>query len=272
MKTKKEQIKNSIRAYIIGDALGVPFEFRKKGTFKCKKFEGFLVHYQKEGTWSDDTSILLCLMEAMTYSDELLMVIQRYKHNLIHWYHNDEFTVSGLFDIGNQITESILSEFKTKKSSNMGNGALFYSLPLACLFLNKDDKVLSRKIFEKFCSVTHCNENCFEFGFKFSLLLKNLFLSLSPESSIYSYENKGDVINTYNLIVDQFLKRKDKDTSLFEDLCEVVNLGQDTDTNAALFGALMGNIKPVLEKDWKQIQRHEYIDHLIDHFLNSLGL
>lgn len=28
----KENIKNSIRAYIIGDAFGFPFEFRKKGT------------------------------------------------------------------------------------------------------------------------------------------------------------------------------------------------------------------------------------------------
>lgn len=30
MKNQIEKIKNSIRAYIIGDVLGVPFEFRKK--------------------------------------------------------------------------------------------------------------------------------------------------------------------------------------------------------------------------------------------------
>lgn len=34
----KEKIKNSIRAYIIGDVLGVPFEFRKKGTFTENSF------------------------------------------------------------------------------------------------------------------------------------------------------------------------------------------------------------------------------------------
>lgn len=36
--TMKEKIKNSIRAYIIGDVLGVPFEFRKKGTFTENSF------------------------------------------------------------------------------------------------------------------------------------------------------------------------------------------------------------------------------------------
>ena len=37
-KNQIEKIKNSIRAYIIGDVLGVPFEFRKKGTLMENSF------------------------------------------------------------------------------------------------------------------------------------------------------------------------------------------------------------------------------------------
>ena len=32
------KIRNSLRAYIMGDALGVPFEFQRKGNFKCAGF------------------------------------------------------------------------------------------------------------------------------------------------------------------------------------------------------------------------------------------
>lgn len=266
----RKKIKNSIRAYVMGDALGVPFEFREKGTFECRRFEGYMSHHQEPGTWSDDTSILLCLMEALAYSNEPLIVIQRYKQNLSHWYYNDEFAVDKLFDIGNQTSNAINSQFETKKkTSRMGNGALFYSLPLACIFLNKEIDTV--KIFERFCSITHNNDNCFSFGLDFSLLLRDLFQSLPSErASIESYSNRGDVINTFQLVCDEFQKRKESSSTLFEDLCGVIDLGQDTDTNAALFGALMGTIKEIDEEDWKQVQRHEYIDRQIDSFLNSL--
>ena len=67
----EEKIKNSIYAYVLGDALGVPFEFRKNGTFKCHGFVGNGTHDQPKGTWSDDTSILLCILESLTRGEDL---------------------------------------------------------------------------------------------------------------------------------------------------------------------------------------------------------
>lgn len=265
----KEKIKNSIKTYIVGDALGVPFEFRKKGTFNCKKFEGFQTHDQKPGTWSDDTSILLCLMEALTYSPNLLLNVQRYKANLIAWYNNGEFSVEGLFDIGKQTNEAIICEFqKQKKTSRMGNGALFYSLPLACIFLNQE--LDTKRIFEKFCSVTHNNNICFEFGLDFSLILRDLLLSLPMKRNVSQFRNCGDVKNTLFLIIDFFNRVKERETTSFEDLCEIVNLGRDTDTNAALFGALIGTVKPIDENCWRKVQRWEYLESNINSFINSI--
>ena len=51
-----------------------------------------------------------------------------------------------------------------------------------------------------------------------------------------------------------------------------MNLGFDTDTNAALFGALMGIHKEVDIEDWKQVRKYREIDKLIDNFVNSLTM
>lgn len=268
---QKQKIKNSIRAYVIGDALGVPYEFRNKGTFNCTDFVGFQTHHQPPGTWSDDTSVLLCLLDALSSSKDLSKARERYKKNLVAWVKRDMFTCDQLFDIGNQTSSAIYSNFEQKgrDKTKMGNGALFYSLPLSLLFL-KDTSLDYFKVFEDFCSVTHNNTNCFLFGLEFGLQLKDLFLSLSTNKVLVQpYSNRGDVINTYHLVFDQFYKLKDKDTSLFEDLCETVNLGQDTDTNAAFVGALLGTQKEVEKEDWKKVRKHEYVDEIIDFFLEK---
>ena len=87
---------------------------------------------------------------------------------------------------------------------------------------------------------------------------------------VNDYQNAGDVINTYNLVIDNYLARENKNSTLFEDLCQVVNLGEDTDTNAAIFGAIIGTKKKVLEKDWMRVRRYKEIDDLIDKFLDSV--
>lgn len=266
----KEKIKNSIRAYIIGDALGVPFEFRKKGTFKCNNFTGFGTYNKPIGTWSDDTSVLLCFIDALIKSKlNITKAIDILKKNLVDWYINDSFTIDGLFDIGGQIAESIRCEFNQPTSDRMGNGALFYSLPFACLSI-ANSTVLDKSFFEEICKTTHNNTNCIEYGFKFSLILKSLFLSLPTNSENQSFYNRGDVINTYNMTISFFNQLKNKKTSLMEDLCCIINEGEDTDTNAAILGALMGTVKKVNKNDWEKVRKHESIDKIIDEFIDLL--
>ena len=49
---------------IIGDALGVPYEFCRRGSFKAETMTGYGIHNQPPGTWSDDTSLTLCLIKS----------------------------------------------------------------------------------------------------------------------------------------------------------------------------------------------------------------
>lgn len=266
----KEKIKNSIKAYILGDVLGVPFEFKKKGTFKCSGFVGFGTYNKPAGTWSDDTTILLCLIDALTKAKlDIDQSIEILKDNLEQWYYHDKFTIDGLFDIGNQTSNAIESGFSFPESENMGNGAMFYSLPIACL-LACNHIQSSESIFEKFCRVTHNNKNCFKYGSDFSLILKNLFLSLPTNLETQSFRNHGDVVSTYNMTTFFFNLLKDKGNPLLDDLCCIINEGKDTDTNAAFLGALMGTIKEVKEKDWEKVRKCDEIDSIIDNFIDLL--
>lgn len=262
----KDKIKNSLRAYIIGDALGVPFEFQKKGSFKCTDFIGDGTYGKEAGTWSDDTSIMLCLLDALTRAEGINEAVKLLKENLKEWYYKGKFSVDGTFDVGRQTAASIGCDFRNGLTDRMGNGALFYA-PIAYYFLNKEFK---QEDFALFCKVTHNNLNCFYYGWKFGQLLKE---SIKGEAKVELgcvYQNRGDVINTYHLVLEHFYKSKMKDKSLFEYLCDIVNYGEDTDTNAALLGLLLGTEREVNKKEWLQIRKHELADQIINDFVERI--
>lgn len=267
MKTTRERIKNSIRAYIIGDVLGLPFEFKREGNFLCRGFSSGGVHNKPKGFWSDDTSVLLCLLDAFSKNGLTAVKFNQFVENLNSWYHNKGFN-AGLkfFDMGMQTMRSI-AQGGCEETDRMGNGALFYCLPIAAFSLNQSDEE-TKELFKLFCSYTHNNQNCFDFGTKFCCILKKLLRDLPTENiRVEDYDNLGDVINTYNLVIDNYLTLENKSSSLFEDLCQVVNCGFDTDTNAALFGSLIGTKKKINERDWKQVVKYKEIDKLIDKFI-----
>lgn len=268
----KEKIRNCIRAYVIGDSLGVPYEFQEKGTFTCTSFVGGGTYGKPAGTWSDDTSVLLCWLDAIALDEGDL--IDRFKNNLKRWYFSGEFTIDGVFDIGIQTSKAIRSNFNLEETDSMGNGALFHSLPAVLYHLSKKstEEELARG-FTEFCRTTHYNQNCFDFGTRFSLIIRNLLLDLPKKIISISKpnNNSGDIISTYHTVLSKFCDCKDHNTSLREDLCEMINEGNDTDTNAAFLGLLLGTVKPIHLEDWVKIREYEYIDHYIDLLIEKLN-
>ena len=53
----------------IGDALGVPYEFRERGTFTCTGMVGGGAHRQPAGTYSDDTALMLATLDSLLSCD-----------------------------------------------------------------------------------------------------------------------------------------------------------------------------------------------------------
>ena len=63
-------IKSALFGVAVGDALGVPVEFKKREEIKHNPVTDMVgycgVHNQPPGTWSDDSSLTFCLAEALT--------------------------------------------------------------------------------------------------------------------------------------------------------------------------------------------------------------
>ena len=49
----------------VGDALGVPFEFQGRNTFRCTHMTSGGVHGMPAGTFSDDTSLLIATCDSI---------------------------------------------------------------------------------------------------------------------------------------------------------------------------------------------------------------
>ena len=69
MKMLDKQIQDGILGLAVGDALGVPVEFRIRDSLKLEPVTGmraYGTHHQPAGSWSDDTTMALCTLESLT--------------------------------------------------------------------------------------------------------------------------------------------------------------------------------------------------------------
>ena len=131
-------IKSALFGVAVGDALGVPVEFKSRESLSgnpVTEMTGFGTHKQPPGTWSDDSSLTFCLAEALTQGYDLNTIGQ----NFVNWYFRDHWTArEEVFDVGRGTGEAIVRLFRgiqpersgdTAESSN-GNGSLMRILPL----------------------------------------------------------------------------------------------------------------------------------------------
>ncbi len=66
----REKIYNTIYGAIMGDALGVPVEFKTRDELKenpVTDMRGYGTFNLPKGSWSDDTSMTLCLEQVRAY-------------------------------------------------------------------------------------------------------------------------------------------------------------------------------------------------------------
>jgi ADP-ribosylglycohydrolase len=65
-KERKTAVSSLLFGLAAGDALGVPLEFLPRGSFRVAGMQGCGTHNQPPGTWSDDTSLTLCLADSLS--------------------------------------------------------------------------------------------------------------------------------------------------------------------------------------------------------------
>lgn len=148
-----EQIRDGMWGLLIGDACGVPYEFRRPEelpTFEELDMfppQGFLRSYAHVplGTWSDDGAQALCLYASLVACGHYHP--HDFASRLLRWHDHGYMAVDNyVFDIGNQTSVSIarLKKGMTTSNSGMrgernnGNGSLMRCLPLALLHRGND--------------------------------------------------------------------------------------------------------------------------------------
>ena len=274
----ESQIKAAIFGVAVGDALGVPVEFKSREALDREpvtEMMGYGTFSQPPGTWSDDSSLTFCLAEALTAGFSLEQIAK----NIVEWYTNNLWTARGsVFDVGNATLHAIERlkrgvqpdlAGRTDENSN-GNGSIMRILPL--VFYVKDMPITQRfEITQKVCSITHGHIRstiaCFYYvefarqlinGTEKFAAYQNL-KTLVPDY-LSQIEVPQEEIQLYSrlLIHDIFwLEREQINSSGFvldtleasvwcllttegfeEAVLKAVNLGQDTDTTGAVTGGL----------------------------------
>jgi ADP-ribosyl-[dinitrogen reductase] hydrolase len=107
MTNKNNPIKSALFGVAVGDALGVPVEFKSRDTISenpVTDMLGYGTYNLPPGTWSDDSSLTFCLAEVLTQDFDLNTIGQ----NFVKWYHENYWTPHGnVFDIGIATREAI---------------------------------------------------------------------------------------------------------------------------------------------------------------------
>lgn len=132
-------IRNSIIGLCVADALGVPVEFMSRSSLDedpVLDMRSYGTYNQPAGTWSDDTSMTLCLVDSLSNGLDYDDIMTKFTH----WFNHGEYTPFGeAFDIGNGTRDALIRfengtpalECGGVTEYDNGNGSLMRILPIA---------------------------------------------------------------------------------------------------------------------------------------------
>ena len=264
------KVKDGIIGFVVGDALGVPVEFDSREELEenpVTEMRGFGTYGQPKGTWSDDSAMTIATMHSIVQKQDIdyYDIMDKF----VDWLDNGKYMQGDhTFDSG-ITTSSAIHRYQFNEippiecggtgEHDNGNGSLMRVLPLA--YINDIDY----RTIEDISSLTHGHERskiaCVLYVEIAKSMLENdltieehLNLAYdkikehykdSPElkefqrifdNDLDELSGKGYVICTFECVVHCLLT-----TDNYKDaVLKAVNIGIDTDTNAAICGGLAG--------------------------------
>lgn len=274
----KNKIKGGIIGLLVGDALGVPYEFHKSQEIPpLDEIEFEPPNWFRRahsgvpiGTWSDDGAQALVLLNTLLECEKF--DAKHFAQGLIDWYDKGFMAVGGqVFDVGIQ-TANAIGELKSGTAPNLsggfdeysnGNGSLMRVLPLAIRHQGSDEKLIADAFKQsavthghlrsRICCALYClwarrilqnAENPWENAVE---TFKKTFLAGSDEMSEFearifppngTYDIRGGGYVVDSLRAAVFLNDKYDD---YEKIVKAaIALGDDTDTTACIAGGIAG--------------------------------
>ncbi len=307
----KYQLLGGILGLCTGDALGVPVEFRSRAELRLDPVTDMIgqgVHKQPPGTWSDDSALALCLAESLCSGYNLADLSERFVRALYEGY----WTPWGkMFDIGGTTKEAIHRLRKKpadpttaggRDEHSNGNGSLSRILPLAFTLDSLDPGERWLRV-SQVSSLTHAHPRSILACALYTEVALRLLakpelqgaylgtcaharksfaenpelhhyrriisgeLASAPESTIKS---TGYVVDTLEAALWCLLT----ETSYEGTVLKAVNLGDDSDTIAAIAGGLAGILHgyAAIPTRWlDRLARRAEIEELGTRLFRSLG-
>lgn len=269
------------------------------------------VHKQPIGSFSDDTSMTLATIDSIIENKKI--VPEDIAQKFVNWFRKAEYTATNkTFDIGDTTRQAIAKyelniDIAIKCGGvgeyDNGNGSLMRMLPIAYYIYYTQVKNENNiyQIVRDISSITHAHEisilGCYIY-IKYCMFILsgmdkmeaynkikeqdyNMFspdslskydrilnsdISLLSENKVFS---NGYVVHTLEAVFWLFLNSKDYNKTILK----AVNLGEDSDTVAAITGSLLGIYYGLdsIRDEWKlSLKRYDYIINLCSNFENIL--
>jgi ADP-ribosylglycohydrolase len=296
---------------IVGDALGVPVEFQSRNSLRQRpvtEMRGEGTHGQLPGTWSDDSSLLLCTAEALLSGFDT----GRMADGFVRWLGENHWTPRGeVFDVGITTRRAIDNlrrgvepeEAGLDEEHSNGNGSLMRILPVALRFADSPRDQLTAYA-HRASALTHrhprsqvaCGLYCLmaaallsgagphEAHEAMADLGRRLYADSPLEAELPHFvrllsgelhaldeeviSSSGYVVHTLEASVWCLLRTR----SFEEAVLLAVNLGEDTDTTGIVTGGLAGlhyGLEAVPDAWRTALARHEELGPFFDTFVAS---
>lgn len=255
-----DRLSAAVYGFAVGDALGVPYEFRDRDTFRCEVMAGYGTHGQPAGTWSDDTSMMLATLDSLAVHDGQVDV-EDMRRRYVDWLHNGEYAIRRhVFDVGGTVRQALRTGRGLASETDCGNGSLMRVLPLAFTPATDDE-------IRAVSAITHahprCTDACVDYVRMCRLLLDGeTFAYDAPDRD--STPSTGYVLDTMQAVLWAVADGRDYPSTVLN----AVNLGGDTDTIGALAGGVAGILygKEPIPDEWLDMLRgRDIIDTVLDH-------
>lgn len=314
------KILDGIMGLCAADALGVPVEFSSRESLQCNpvtNMRGYGTYNLPPGTWSDDTSMTLCLVDSLNNGLDYKDIMEKF----LFWANEAKYTpYDEVFDIGSATMKALMKfahgeeplKCGGESEYDNGNGSLMRILPVA-FYLQANygteiyDKDEAVTIIHNVSSLTHAHKRsliaCGIYISIASMILGSYDLMTAVQLGVYRaveyykknnefahelthYEriygretfantplefikSSGYVVDTLEAAIWCLLN-----TNSYKDcVLMAVNLGQDTDTVAAVAGGLAGLYYGYdsIPGEWLSvIAKREYIADLCNQLYKAL--
>ncbi|MFL5767942.1 MAG: ADP-ribosylglycohydrolase family protein [Actinomycetota bacterium] len=264
-----DRVVGSVLGLALGDALGAPFEFSRRDDIPDP-----LVPFERPwmglppGTTTDDTAMALNLVRSLAYHGSLVPHDLLARH--VEWLNSDPQDVGALTrrvlrrvqagEDPEAAAQAVWEERGPEVSA--GNGSVMYCAPLGVAYANRPITLLG--VAPWLSALTHYDERCRTAVVAVTLTAASLVRGDDPETAVrksveVTLDRPGgeeleflvDAVGSERAVdgPDQGfclytaaigLQAVARSLDVEEELLHVVRLGGDTDTNAAVAGALLG--------------------------------